>query len=189
MSSLLARLVPHFSLRRLRQRLLVSRLLTLLSTLLLVWWQPSMVEAHQQKAAVTRVLFNSNSGNLEVMHRFLLHDAEHALQQLFDPTADIIASEIAREQFAAYVTERFALLDANGSNLPLRYVGQELDGSFLWVYQEMHLPGAMTSMSVVHNALRDVWAEQNNLVNIERNDAIQTLNFNGSIEWLSVSFE
>ena len=189
MSSLLARLVPHFSLRRLRQRLLVSRLLTLLSTLLLVWWQPSMVEAHQQKAAVTRVLFNSNSGNLEVMHRFLLHDAEHALQQLFDPTADIIASEIAREQFAAYVTERFALLDANGSTLPLRYVGQDLDGSFLWVYQEMHLPGAMTSMSVVHNALRDVWAEQNNLVNIERNDAIQTLNFNGSIEWLSVSFE
>lgn len=155
----------------------------------LPWLVPRSAEAHQQKAAVTRVLFNTNSGNLEVMHRFLLHDAEHAVQQLFDPAADILASETSREQFAAYVTERFALLDANGSTLPLQYVGQEIDGGFLWVYQEMPLPETQTTLSVVHNALRDVWPEQNNLVNIERNDTIQTLNFNGNIEWLSVSFE
>lgn len=159
----------------------------------LAWLAPGSAEAHQQKAAVTRVLFNSNSGNLEVMHRFLLHDAEHALQQLFDPAADILGSETAREQFADYVVERFALLDVNGSTLPLQYVGQEIDGGFLWVYQEMALTAeqatAMTEMSVVHNALRDIWPEQNNLVNIEHGDSLQTLNFNGSIEWLRVSFE
>jgi len=159
----------------------------------LPWLVPGSAEAHQQKAAVTRVLFNMNSGNLEVMHRFLLHDAEHAVQQLFNPTADILGSETSREQFARYVTDRFALLDGNGSTLPLQYVGQEIDGGFLWVYQEMALTSAqfmaMTEMSVVHNALRDIWPEQNNLVNIEHGDSLQTLNFNGSIEWLRVSFE
>lgn len=167
---------------------LAMPLLTLL-IIALPWLVPGGAQAHQQKAAVTRVLFNTNSGNLEVMHRFLVHDAEHAVQQLFDPSADILGSDTSREQFAAYVTERFALLDGYGSTLPLRYVGQEVDGGFLWVYQEMPLPETLTTLSVVQNALRDVWPEQNNLVNIERNDTIQTLNFNGNIEWLSVSFE
>lgn len=171
---------------------LAMPLLTLL-IIALPWLVPGSAQAHQQKAAVTRVLFNTNSGNLEVMHRFLLHDAEHAVQQLFDPAADILGSEVSREQFAGYVTERFALLDANGSTLPLRYVGQEIDGGFLWVYQEKALStaefAAMTELSVVHNALRDIWPEQNNLVNIELGDSLQTLNFNGSIEWLRVSFE
>ena len=40
--------------------------------------------AHQQRAAITKVLFNKNTGNLEVMHRFFLHDTEHAVQMLFD---------------------------------------------------------------------------------------------------------
>ena len=50
----------------------------------------SAVLAHQQKAAETTVLFNKNSGQLEVMHRFYLHDTEHAVQKLFDKSADIL---------------------------------------------------------------------------------------------------
>lgn len=145
--------------------------------------------AHQQQAALTRVLFNERSGNVEVMHRFLVHDAEHAVRQLQDPEADLIASADAREQFAAYVRERFTLLGSEGNTLPLQYVGQEMDGIFLWVYQEMPIPASLPSLSVIHNALRDLWPEQNNLVNIERNGQVQTLNFNGSTQWLSVSFD
>jgi len=145
--------------------------------------------AHQQQAALTRVLFNSRSGNLEVMHRFLVHDAEHAVRQLLDPEADLIASAPAREQFSAYVQERFALLGSEGNALALQYVGQEIDGIFLWVYQEMPIPDSLTSLSIIHNALRDLWPEQNNLVNIERDGQVQTLNFNGGTEWLSVTFD
>jgi hypothetical protein len=35
--------------------------------------------AHQQKAAETTVLFNKRSGQLEVSHRFYMHDTEHAV--------------------------------------------------------------------------------------------------------------
>jgi len=145
--------------------------------------------AHQQQAALTRVLFNPRSGNIEVMHRFVLHDAEHAVRQLLDPAADLITSAAAREQFATYVREHFILLGSDGDTLPLQYVGQEVDGLYLWVYQEMPIPTHLPSVSVIHNALRDLWPQQNNLVNIERDGRVQTLNFNGSTEWLSVSFD
>ena len=35
--------------------------------------------AHQQKIAITTVLFNPRTENIEIMHRFNLHDAEHAV--------------------------------------------------------------------------------------------------------------
>ncbi len=156
-----------------------------------VLWLGSVNEAdaHQQQAALTRVLFNGRSGNVEVMHRFLVHDAEHAVRQLLDPEADIIASAPAREQFAQYVIERFSLLGLEGNTLPLEYVGQEIDGIFLWVYQEMPIPVQLNGLSIIHNALRDLWPEQNNLVNIERDGMVQTLNFTGTVEWQSVTFE
>lgn len=155
---------------------------------LLVGGNPGAL-AHQKKEALTEILFNTRSGNLEVMHRYLIHDAEHAVRQLVDSNADLIASEETREAFAQYAVERFALLGDDGIVLDLHYVGQEVDSAFFWVYQEMPLPNSLASLGVIDNALRDIWPEQNNLVNIEREGVIQSLNFYGSTEWLSVHFD
>ncbi len=164
-----------------------QRLLALLGAL---WCStPHVLDAHQQKEAITEILFNTRSGNLEVMHRYLLHDAEHAVRVLLDAEADIVASETSREQFAHYAIERFALLDDDGDTLKLHYVGQEVDGVFLWVYQEMPLPAALSQLGVVDNVLRELWPEQHNLVNIERQGKIQSLSFSGDTEWLTVRFE
>lgn len=145
--------------------------------------------AHQKKEAVTEILFNTNSGNLEVMHRYLIHDAEHAVRQLIDSDADLLASEETREAFAKYAVDRFALLSDDGTIMKLDYVGQEIDSAYIWVYQEMPLPESLAGLGVIDNALRDIWSDQNNLVNIERNGDIQSLNFNGNTEWLSVQFK
>lgn len=145
--------------------------------------------AHQQKAAITHILFNSRTGNIEVMHRFYIHDAEHAVKSLIDPDADIIASTLTAEQFAEYVQERFSLIGPDGNILTLDYVGQERDAAFIWVYQEIPIPDSMNSLSVVHNVLRDMWEEQSNLVNIERDGKIQSLDFAGSTQWLSIDFD
>jgi hypothetical protein len=164
-----------------------SRLIAMFAMLVL-FLSTGPAVAHQKKEALTEILFNTHTGNLEVMHRFLLHDAEHAVRQLLDSGVDLIASEQAREDFAQYAIERFALLGEDGDILQLQYVGQEMDSAFLWVYQEMPLPEGLNSLGVIHNVLRDIWPEQNNLVNIERSGTIQSLNFNSSTEWLSVDF-
>lgn len=137
-----------------------------------------IANAHQQKEAITQVLFNPRTGNVEVMHRFVLHDAEHAVRQLFDGAVDIIASDTDRERFAHYVNARFSIA-ADGKELLLNAVGSEIDGRFLWVYSETPIPADARQLTVQHQALRDIWPDQTNLVNIERDGESATLLFHG----------
>lgn len=138
--------------------------------------------AHTQRAAITTVLMNLRTQNLEVMHRFPLHDAEHAVQKIFGYDADILGSQETRDNFAAYVAERFALSDGE-SNQPieLSFVGHDMDGKFIWVYQETPLPQS-TSLVVRHNALRDLWPDQQNMVNIEGRFGVKSAVLEGAVE-------
>ncbi|GGD71116.1 DUF6702 family protein [Lacimicrobium alkaliphilum] len=163
----------------------MSRWLVLLVMLVAATALPAA--AHQQKAALTKVLFNHRTGQLDVMHRFYLHDAEHAVKKLFDRNADMLNSADTQQAFADYVAARFSLL--HEQQLPLELVGSEVEGKFFWVYQQIAIPKSVTELAVKHDALRDIWPEQVNLVNIEGKEQIRSLNFEGSTEVLSVSFE
>jgi len=137
--------------------------------------------AHQQKAAITKVLFNPRTGNIEVMHRFYMHDAEHAVRQIFGKDADIIGSAETQSVFADYVGERFALINGETA-LPLSPVGFEIERVFFWVYQETPMVTGIDDLTIKHDALRDVWPQQINTVNIEGLDEVKTATFDGSVE-------
>ena len=166
-----------------------GRIIGLALACLLLVLSPSL-SAHQQKNAVTRILFNPNTGNIEVMHRFFVHDAEHAASLIFGGRQALMESAESRELFSSYVINRFAVearyADGSSEELDLAYLGSEVDGQFLWVYQEIPQSAQVMAMTVVNLALRDVWPEQSNLVNIERGDEIYSLTFDGSDEVLSV---
>ncbi|AEP31683.1 DUF6702 family protein [Brumicola nitratireducens] len=144
--------------------------------------------AHQQKMAITTVLFNPRTNNLEIMHRFDLHDAEHAVKEIFDGDADIMQSKKTQSDFANYVVKRFAIYNMQKEELPLTFVGTELEGQHFWVYQETPAPGDLEGMYIQHNALRDIWHKQTNTINVEGMGDIQTLTFTDSTELLSVEF-
>ena len=150
----------------------------------------SAAEAHQQKNAVTRILFNENTGNIEVMHRFFIHDAEHAAGLIFGERQMLAESQESRELFSSYVINRFSIEasfhEGNPEVLSLSYVGEEVDGQFLWVYQEIPAQKGITAFTIENLALRDVWSDQSNLVNIERGGRIYSLTFDGSAEVLTV---
>jgi hypothetical protein len=148
----------------------------------------NVAAGHQQKMAITTVLFNPRNQNLEVMHRFDLHDAEHAVKEIFDGDADIMRSEKTQSDFAKYVVERFAIYDMRKSELALSLVGTELEGQHFWVYQEAPAPTDLTGLYIQHNALRDIWHQQTNTINVEGMGDIQTLTFTDSTELLSVEF-
>jgi len=166
------------------------RTTTLASLLVFCCFLSSMSLAHQQKTAVTRILFNDSTGNIEVMHRFFIHDAEHAAGVVFGESQNLMESAAARELFSNYVMNRFAVAaeDSTGgtTELDLTYVGEEIDGQFLWVYQETAQLQDVSALSVVHVALRDVWPDQANLVNVEREGQIHSLSFVESAESLRV---
>lgn len=147
------------------------------------------VQAHQIKAAITTVLFNPRTENIEVMHRFNLHDAEHAVKALFDKHADIMDDVKTQQQFADYVANHFAILNAAGESLKLADVGFEVEGKHFWVYQETAEPPVLEGIKIRHDALRDLWPKQVNTLNVEGKGDIKTLTFADSVNLLEVSFK
>jgi hypothetical protein len=144
--------------------------------------------AHQQKAAETTVLFNERSGQLEVSHRFYIHDTEHAVQSLFDKKADIIDSEKTQQQFANYVAKQFLVHTIRDEALPLTSVGFEVNGKFFWVYQETAIPDTLDGVKLFNGALRELWPTQINMVNIEGKGNVRTLYFSDNSNWLTAKF-
>lgn len=148
----------------------------------------STAYAHQQKAAISTVLFNPRTSNIEIMHRFELHDAEHAVKEIFGKDADILNSALTQQQFSDYVNQRFHLFSADKTPLALKKVGYEADGKFFWVYQETEQPTKLENMIVRNDSLRDIWPLQVNTINVEGKGKIKTLVFSDNIELLSVEF-
>lgn len=165
-------------------QVVVLTLLIAASTLLVA--TPSA--AHQQKAAETTVLFNKNSGQLEIMHRFYLHDTEHAVQSLFDKNADILDSKETQQQFADYVAKQFLARTLDNQPLELSAVGFEVEGKFFWVYQEVKTPEEIKGLKLFNGSLRELWPTQINMVNIEGKGQVRTLYFSENKDWLITKF-
>ena len=162
---------------------LILRSLALICVLALA----ASAQAHQIKSAFTKILFNPRTQNLEIMHRFYIHDAEHAMQLIFGERPDLLTDNQDQAKFADYVSQRFFISSVQ-QDLPLKLVGVETEGKFLWVYQETQPPAGMQALTIRHNALREIWPTQVNTLNIEGQGELKTLTFDGNIELLEVNF-
>ncbi len=140
----------------------------LMCVLMLSIWGggPLSALAHQQKVAISQILFNPQSGNIEVTHRLYFHDAEHAVQEEWG-SADLTANDEDMEKLALYVRSNF-IFSLEGEPLALKPVGVEIDGPYVWIYDEIEIPKKRIKAITIENyILRDVWESQANLVNLE----------------------
>jgi hypothetical protein len=133
------------------------------------------VQAHQLKAALTTIALNPRTETVEIIHRFYLHDAEHAVEQLGGMRGDIVRDAALQEAFARYVFRQFRLADATGADLPLDLVGAEVDGDFLWVYEELPATRWSAAALIGHGSLQELWPEQENRVNVRGDAGVRTL--------------
>ncbi len=161
----------------------LRRWLVLLALVLAPLWVSTSAAAHQQKIAITTIAHNPRTGMIEIIHQVPVHDAEHALvvQRTGNPdihTPDIIGSEGSREAFARYVTRRF-LFQLDGAIITPDYVGSEIIGGSLFVYQEVPAPAGDDPLRLRINSqmLTDVWARQENRVNLGSGTSVDTLIF------------
>lgn len=145
--------------------------------------------AHQQKEAYTTVLFNDRTGNIEVSHRFYIHDAEHALAKLLDKRADIMSNEQTQTEFAQYIQQQFRLADSNESMLELGSVGFEIEGKFFWVYQEISKPKDITGVYLKMRALQDIWPAQINQINVEYKGKTRSVRLSFEDEWQLINID
>ena len=141
---------------------------------------------HQQKETLSTVLFNARSGQLEIAHRFYIHDAEHAVKTLIDRKADLMASSNTQLSFGEYVKNKFSI-KVDNRTLTLQYVGHEVEGKFFWVYQEAILPKDAVNIDIRHKALWELWPAQRNIVNIEKAGKTRSLQFVKGDDWKSLT--
>jgi hypothetical protein len=141
-------------------------------------------QAHQQKESYTTVLFNDRTNNLEISHRFYIHDAEHALAKEIKANADLHNDEETRKLCTYYVSENFSLKDSTNNLLSLKIVGSEVEGKYFWVYQETPITTNMDEFKVSMSTLQDVWPEQVNQINFERNKIVNSIRLKSGNEWM-----
>ena len=86
-----------------------------------------------------------------------------------------------RDRFAPTVAGSFALTRPDGAAVLL---GTEVERGYLWVYQEGPADALTDGLEVRADALRDVWPEQVNTVNIRTNAGVTSLQFQGAAQTL-----
>ncbi len=145
--------------------------------------------AHQQKESYTTVQFNQRTQKLEVMHRFYLHDAEHVLNMVSSSKVDLSLDPEGQAAFADYVQLAFDLKDASKNTLLLSYIGFEIDGKYLWIYQEADKRPPFKGFWVRMTALQDVWPSQINHINFEFNEQVNSVRLKHEDNWQFVSLE
>lgn len=139
--------------------------------------------AHRVPEGLTTIARNANTGAIEIVHRLHTHDAERALSELLQKPQLTLDTLEARAQLALYVESRFQIIDhANGEPVKLTLVGAELDGEYVLIFQESATP-LPNSLSLRHDALRDVIPNQVNTVNISLDSQLRTLVFAEKDKW------
>lgn len=152
------------------------RRLALLIALLVTPLAQAPLSAHQQKITISTVSVNPRSQRLELVHQVPVHDAEHALRAQGARVPDIVGNPASREEFARYVARRF-LIEVDGLPVVPDYVGSEVVGGSLMVYREAPAPAPGAQLRVNSQILPDVWARQENRVNIGGGTQVTTFIF------------
>jgi hypothetical protein len=133
--------------------------------------------AHRKKTVLSTVEWNANTHTLEVIHRLHLHDAEMALSQLGKLDKPDLTPLRARANLALHTHEQFKIFTLEREIMELDIVGVEIDGSFVFVYEEIALTEVPQGLVVQNDILHDVYLDQINTVNIILSDSVKTLTF------------
>jgi len=154
----------------------------------IIYLQTTIAVGHQLKTALTEISLNQNSNELEVSHRFYLHDAEQAVKILLDPNADLLGNTDTGALFSEYVSSHFSLTIDDGSAHTLAILGHENDGKYFWVYQTLPIQAALHKLAVSHSSLQEIWPSQINLINVELGGVVKSLTFDAKETWQHLYF-
>jgi Domain of unknown function (DUF6702) len=149
-------------------------LLLVAFTALLAGGVPNYAFAHRAHAGLTELNWNEHTQSVEITHRLYAHDLE---PRLFERVlSGWEETEAGVKALGEYCAAMFSIT-VDGKALPLRYVGAEPDGEFIYVYYTAKKPKNGSTLSVYDAILTDVFDDQVNLVNLTLNGDTQSQYF------------
>jgi hypothetical protein len=137
--------------------------------------------AHRAKAGVTTIEWNARTEMLEVIHRLHAHDAQVAVADVMGVHPPDLGDLKPRAALALYVSQTFTLAGEDGATIPLDIVGAEIEGAYVYIYQEAALPALPGSLLVTNNILIDVFRNQMNTVNVKSPTGVKSAEFSHDV--------
>ncbi|UTW55919.1 DUF6702 family protein [Kordiimonas sp. SCSIO 12610] len=139
----------------------------------------SSTQAHRTSSSLTSVVWIASDKNFEVTHRLHLHDVQQALRNVIaDPSTTAFDPE-GQAELILYMEETFSFQSPSGQ-LELTPLGAEVEGDYVYVYQEASVKEIPPSITIQDLTFHDIYPEQENQVNIEYQGTVTSLVFNAS---------
>ncbi|WP_440056340.1 DUF6702 family protein (plasmid) [Pseudoalteromonas sp. T1lg65] len=148
------------------------------------------VYAHQLHTTTSYVAFDEQKQLIDIHHRFHVHELEHAVEILFSPKGELHSDSGLRDKLSRYVHQSFLMENQNGDELPITLKGSRIEHPFFWVHQQVSTPlNNVTQLNISYTALRDIWPQQKNLVEVNINNTQQMLVFSDGDIWHRVTID
>ncbi len=136
------------------------------------------VQAHRLITTDTRVDIDTETGKIEVIHSFHVHDTETTLLKASIIDGPDLLSLRSRAQLALYTEQHFSL--KNGQTpIELKILGAELDKRNILVFQEGQLKKELEYLLVEASMMRELVVNQINNVDIAIDGKITSVQFRG----------
>ncbi len=94
------------------------------------------VLSHKLNAAETTIKQNPRTDSIEIVHRFYLHDVNHLMQALGKTKTGTVNDDDKYQAFTQYIIENLNISFNTTQNIPLTFVGSELENKYFYIYQE-----------------------------------------------------
>ncbi len=131
--------------------------------------------AHRAHFSLTDMWWRVDQGTLEITHSIHLDDAMVLLASLGAPDGTL---DVAMQAKLMLYLERTFSLTSGGDPLKLEPIGAQIDGDFLWLYQEVQLGRLPDELQLSSRLMQDFSAEQVNQINFRVGDEVRTLRLN-----------
>ncbi|MDV6315863.1 DUF6702 family protein [Idiomarina sp. HP20-50] len=123
------------------------------------------VSAHRYFFGLTEISANENTGAVEIVHQYTLHDLQQALKKRFDKDFRLDQGN-AEKKIRQWVNENFKLTSAQGKDITPNWVGFEADFQKIWIYQEVPKRDNLCEWEVSNTLLMDSFSAQVNTINV-----------------------
>lgn len=134
--------------------------------------------AHKYYFAITDINYSDEQRTIEIVHQFTAHDIENAIAEQQNITFNSGHPEYDNK-VRAYVESHFQLFRAE-KQLPLTWLGLEIDRDKIVVYQQADNENFLSGLLVKNDLLVDTYAKQVSTVNYRDKQVFGSLTFTES---------
>lgn len=156
--------------------MLRCRFLNMLWLALILCFSTMQSAAHRQHHMWTIIVQAESQEFLEISHQIHAEDAIKILRNMgvIDPELTSL-QELA--QLALYLESTFIITNPDGTPIRPKLIGSELEGNYVFVYQELASGLHPDEYSYQSSGLMEVHSDQVNYIQIYHDNRVETLEF------------